>query len=173
MSLGLVVAILVSGLVTGALARLAIPGPDPMPIWLTVAIGLTGSIIGTAIGKALTNDNGFVISFLEFGVAIALVAAYRRFVQKRPVFGPGALAFPERGIGVGDARNRLQRLGIDPNALRGRGRNALRPPDPATLEHARLEAMLRELHRAGVLSDDELSEKLAGLPTGGADTPAS
>jgi uncharacterized membrane protein YeaQ/YmgE (transglycosylase-associated protein family) len=154
LSLGLVLAIVISGFVTGALARLAIPGPDPMPIWLTVAIGIAGSIVGTVIGKAVTNDNGFVISFLEFGVAIALVASYRRFVQKRPVFGPGALAFPERGIGGGETRNRLQRLGIDPSALR---------PDPAKLQNARLEAMLRELHRAGVLSDDELAEKLARL----------
>jgi uncharacterized membrane protein YeaQ/YmgE (transglycosylase-associated protein family) len=155
MSLGLVLAIVISGFVTGALARLAIPGPDPMPIWLTVAIGLAGSIVGTVIGKALTNDNGFVISFLEFGVAIALVAGYRRLVQKRPIFGAGALAFPERGVGVGEARQRMQRLGFDPGRLR---------PDPAKLEHARLEAMLRELHRTGVLTDEELSEKLAALP---------
>jgi len=154
MSLGEVLAILVSGLVTGGLARLAIPGPDPMPIWLTVAIGLVGSITGAVIGKAVSNDNGYVISFLSFGVAIALVAAYRRFVQKRPVFGPGALAFPERGLGVDQTRERLRRLGIDPNALR---------PDPTTLERNRLEAMLRELHRAGVLTDEELSEKLARL----------
>ena len=164
MSFGLVLAILISGFVTGALARLAIPGPDPMPIWLTVAIGLVGSIVGTAIGKALTNDNGFVISFLEFGVAIALVASYRRFVQRRPIFGPGALAFPERGIGVDQTRDRLQKMGIDPNVLR---------PSPAKLERARLEAMLRELHRAGVLSDDELSEKLSGLERGDTETQAT
>ena len=97
---------------------------------------------------------GFLISFLSFGVAIGLVAAYRRFVQRRPIFGPGALAFPERGIGVGQTRERLQRLGVDPDAL---------TPDRAKLEHARLEAMLRELHRAGVLSDEELASKLAGL----------
>src|SRR5881398_2794234 len=147
MSLGLVIAILISGFFTGALARLAIPGPDPMPIWLTIAIGLVGSITGAVIGKAISHNNGFVISFLSFGVAMALVAGYRRFVQKRPVFGPGALAFPERGLGVDQTRERLQRLGVDPNAL----------------ERVRLEAMLRELHRAGVLTDDELAEKLAGL----------
>jgi len=157
MSLSVVLAILVSGFVTGALARLAIPGPDPMPIWLTVAIGLVGSITGAIVGKAISHNNGFVISFLSFGVAMALVAGYRRFVQKRPIFGPGALAFPERGVGVDQTRDRLQRLGIDPGAL---------SPDPAKLERARLEAMLRELNRAGVLSDEELLEKMAGLHDG-------
>jgi uncharacterized membrane protein YeaQ/YmgE (transglycosylase-associated protein family) len=161
MSLGLVLSILISGFLTGGLARLAIPGPDPMPIWLTIAIGLVGSIIGAVAGNAIAHDNGFVISFLSFGVAMALVAAYRRFVQQRPIFGPGALAFPERGIGVERTRERLQKLGLDPNALR---------PDPAKLERARLEAMLQELHRAGVLTDEELADKLAGLQHGVSDT---
>jgi len=160
-SVGLVVAILVSGFVTGGLARFAIPGPDPMPIWLTVAIGLTGSIAGAVIGNAISHDNGYVVSFLSFGIAISLVASYRRFVQQRPIFGPGAYAFPERGVGIEQTRSRLQRLGIDPNALR---------PDPAKLERARHEAMLRELHRAGILDDEELQSKLARLRSGDAET---
>lgn len=154
MTLGFVLAILVSGFVTGALARLALPGPDPMPVWLTLAIGLTGSIVGAVVGKAISNDNGYVISFLSFGVAIALVAGYRRFVQKRPILGPGALAFPSRGLGVEQQRERLRKLGIDPDNLR---------PDPARLERMRLEAMLQELHRAGLLDDDELAEKRGEL----------
>ena len=154
MSVGFVLAILVSGLITGGLARFAIPGPDPMPIWLTISIGLIGSIAGAAIGNAISHNNGYLISFLSFGIAIALVAAYRRFVQKRPIWGPGALAFPERGLGVEQQRERLQKLGIDPNALR---------PDPAQLERARLEAMLQELHRAGLLDDEELAAKRAAL----------
>jgi uncharacterized membrane protein YeaQ/YmgE (transglycosylase-associated protein family) len=154
MTLGLVLSILISGFFTGALARLALPGPDPMPIWLTVAIGLTGSIIGAVVGKAISHDNGYVVAFLSLGVSIALVAAYRRFVQRRPIFGPGALAFPERGIGVEQHRSRLAQLGIDPDKLR---------PDPQSLERARQEAMLRELHRAGILDDEELEEKLSRL----------
>ena len=154
MSVGFILAILVSGFITGGLARLAIPGPDPMPIWLTIAIGLTGSIVGAVVGKAVSNDNGYVISFLSFGVAISLVAAYRRFVQQRPVFGPGAFAFPEKGLGVEQQRSRLQKLGIDPNALR---------PDPKRFEQARLEAMLQELHRAGLIDDAELAEKRRAL----------
>jgi uncharacterized membrane protein YeaQ/YmgE (transglycosylase-associated protein family) len=158
MSSGTIIAILVSGFFTGGLARFAVPGPDPMPIWLTVSIGLTGSIIGAVIGNALAHDNGFVISFLSFGIAIALVIAYRRFVQKRPSFGPGALEFPERGLGVDQQRERLQKLGIDVNALGHRLR-----PDPKQVERARLEAMLQELHRAGVLDDEELAAKRAAL----------
>jgi uncharacterized membrane protein YeaQ/YmgE (transglycosylase-associated protein family) len=154
MTASFVFAIILSGLWTGALARRAIPGPDPMPIWLTLSIGLTGSIVGAVVGNAIAHDNGFVISFLSLGVAIALVAAYRRFVQRRPVYGPGALAFPERGLGVEQTRERLQKLGIDPAVL---------TRDPGQLEQARLEAMLRELHRAGVLSDDELAAKLGRL----------
>lgn len=154
MSLGFILAILFSGFITGGLARLAIPGPDPMPIWLTVAIGLTGSIVGAVVGRAISNDNGYVISFLSFGVAISLVAAYRRWVQRRPIFGPGALTFPERGLGVEQQRQRLRKIGIDPAAL---------APDPKKLERARLEAMLQELHRAGILDDEELAAKRAAL----------
>jgi uncharacterized membrane protein YeaQ/YmgE (transglycosylase-associated protein family) len=147
-----VIAILISGFISGGLARFALPGPDPMPIWLTVAIGLVGSVVGAVVGDAISNGNGYVVSFLSFGVAIALVAAYRHFVQHRPIFGPGATRFPERGIGVEHYRERLKRFGIDPDAL---------TPDPKKIEHARLLAALDQLHRAGVLDDDELAAKRA------------
>ena len=58
------------------------------------------------------------------------------------------------GVGVEQQRERLQKLGIDPNALR---------PDPRKLERARLEAALQELHRAGLLDDEELAAKRAAL----------
>jgi len=148
-SLGFVIAILASGFITGALARLAIPGPDPMPVWLTLAIGLAGSIVGAVLGKAIAGNNGYVVSFLAFGVAILLVAAYRHFVQRRPIFGPGALAFPERGLGVPETRERLRQLGIDPELMRA----------PQQAQRLRLEAMLQELHRAGLLDDAELAAK--------------
>lgn len=156
MSLGFVLAILFSGFITGGLARFAIPGPDPMSVWLTIAIGLTGSIVGAVVGNEISHDNGYLVSFLSFGIAISLVAAYRRFVQHRPIFGPGALAFPEKGLGVAQQREKLRQLGIDPAKLR---------PDPQVLERTRLEAMLRELNRAGVIDDDELTEKLDRLAT--------
>ena len=154
MSAGFVIAILISGLVTGGLARLAVPGPDPMPLWLTIAIGLTGSIAGAVLGDVISGDNGYAVSFLSLGVAISLVVAYRHFIQRRPVFGPEALRFPERGLGVEQARERLSKIGIDPDAL---------TPDPKKITQIRLLAMLDELHKAGVLDDEELAAKRAAV----------
>src|SRR5207302_1417872 len=83
--------------------------PDPMPIWLTIAIGIVGSVGGGAIAVGAGSRNAFVINTVGFVAAIALVVLYRRFVQKRPLTGPEALRFPKRGIGVEHARERLQR----------------------------------------------------------------
>jgi uncharacterized membrane protein YeaQ/YmgE (transglycosylase-associated protein family) len=89
--LGDVVFIVVVGLVIGALGRLAVPGRDPMPIWLTLVIGLIGAFLGGAIAISLGFGGGgiFVISVL---VATLIVIAYRRFVLKRPLTGPGSRA---------------------------------------------------------------------------------
>jgi uncharacterized membrane protein YeaQ/YmgE (transglycosylase-associated protein family) len=88
---GDVVFIVVIGLVIGALGRLAVPGRDPMPIWLTLVIGLIGAFLGGAIAISLGFGGGaiFVISVL---VATLIVIAYRRFVLKRPLTGPGSRA---------------------------------------------------------------------------------
>lgn len=91
MDLGDVVFIVVVGLVIGALGRLAVPGRDPMPIWLTLVIGLIGAFLGGAIAVSLGFGGGaiFVISVL---VATLIVIAYRRFVLKRPLTGPRSRA---------------------------------------------------------------------------------
>jgi uncharacterized membrane protein YeaQ/YmgE (transglycosylase-associated protein family) len=149
-SVGFVIAVVLSAFITGGLARFALPGPDPMPAWLTIAIGLVGSIVGAVVGDKLSHGNGYVVSFVSFGVAIALVAAYRVFVQKRPVFGPGARKFPERGIGVDQYRERLRRAGFDPDSLRPI------TADPKLVRESRLKSAIDVLHREGVLDDEEV-----------------
>lgn len=159
---GTVIGVLISAFVTGALARLAVPGPDPMPVWLTVLIGLAGSLGGGGIAYAAGSRNAFVISLVGFAVAIALVVAYRRFVQRRPAVGRDAYRFPKRGIGVDTYRERLQRAGIDPDRI-GTAQPLVGPSAstaPAQAEDpeenpAHFIRMLDELHDAGVLDDDE------------------
>jgi uncharacterized membrane protein YeaQ/YmgE (transglycosylase-associated protein family) len=147
-----------------------VPGPDPMPAWLTIAIGLAGSVIGAVVGAALSGGNGFVISFASLGSAILLVIAYRRFVQQRPITGPDALRPPRRGIGIDHYRERLRKAGLDPDKtlveqLQQRQGTAgttgtTRPPADETQE---LLAKLLDLHRANLLTDEELNEKRARL----------
>ena len=87
MTLGYIIFLLVWGFIVGGLARLAVPGPDPMPIWKTIALGLTGSIIGGVIGQLLFgNPGGITLAFL---CTVLLLIAYRHYVQHRPVWGPG------------------------------------------------------------------------------------
>jgi uncharacterized membrane protein YeaQ/YmgE (transglycosylase-associated protein family) len=76
------------GFVVGGLARWAVPGPDPMSVWMTIALGLAGSFLGGVIARVLFGTAaGFLLSFL--GAAILLIL-YRKFVQHRPITGPGA-----------------------------------------------------------------------------------
>ena len=83
---------LVSGFVVGGLARLALPGPDPMPWYATVALGIGGSALGGLIARILIGTAfGFVFAFLG---AVLLLYFYRRFVQHRGITGPSARRLP-------------------------------------------------------------------------------
>lgn len=66
-----------SGLVVGALGRLALPGPDPMSIWATIGIGLVASLIAGLVMTAIIGRNAgsFIVSVL---VATGLVYLVRR-----------------------------------------------------------------------------------------------
>jgi len=164
---GTVVAIMLSAVFTGALARLAVPGPDPMPAWLTVAIGLVGSVVGGLVGAALSGGNSFVISLAAFGTAILLVIAYRRFYQGRPAFGPEALRPPRRGIGVEQYREKVRRAGLDPDKtlveqVQDRQAATAAPASADDETQANLRK-LEDLHRAGLLTDEELIAKRSQL----------
>jgi uncharacterized membrane protein YeaQ/YmgE (transglycosylase-associated protein family) len=116
-NLGLVIAIMLSAFITGALARLAVPGPDPMPAWMTITIGLIGSGVGFGVAGATHGRHPYAASLSSFGAAVAAVVLYRKLVQKRPVVGAEALRFPRRGIGVKEYRARLTKAGVDPDLL--------------------------------------------------------
>jgi uncharacterized membrane protein YeaQ/YmgE (transglycosylase-associated protein family) len=79
----LLIYLVVTGLVVGGLARLALPGPDPMGILATIGLGLAGSFLGGLLAGLLWHRAaGFVFSVL---CAILLLYLHRRFVQHRPL----------------------------------------------------------------------------------------
>jgi len=142
--------IMLFGFITGSLARLAVPGPDPMPIWLTVAIGLAGSAAGGGLAIAIWGKGTQGIGIFSFIGAVLLVVAYRRFVQKRASFGPEALKFPNRGVGV--ERYREQRQQLEDMARKARF-------EQASAESESNLQKLSDLHAAGILTDEEFEEK--------------
>jgi uncharacterized membrane protein YeaQ/YmgE (transglycosylase-associated protein family) len=77
------------GFIVGGLARLALPGPDPMPWYATIGLGLGGSLIGGLIARILFGTYGGGLIFAVLG-AILLLYLYRRFAQGRGITGPSA-----------------------------------------------------------------------------------
>ena len=167
---GAVISVIVTAFITGALARLALPGPDPMPVWLTITIGLVGTLVGASIAYGIAGRDPAWISIGGFLATVVLVGLYRRFVQKRPIFGQEAYKFPERGIGIEQYRERLQRAGIDPDRIgspfapppgapapAGAAPGPAASPDDPTENPAHYLGLLEELHDSGVLNDEEYS----------------
>lgn len=92
--LALILFLALWGLVVGALARFALPGPDPMGILATIGLGLAGSFTGGLItGLLWARSAGFVFSVI---CSAGLLYLYRRFVQHRPLTGPDARQLPPR-----------------------------------------------------------------------------
>ena len=147
-----IVMIMVFGFITGGLARLAVPGPDPMPIWLTVAIGLAGSAAGGALAIGIWGRGTQAIGLLSFLGAVLLVVAYRRFVQKRPLTGPDALKFPDKGIGIDRFTERRQKM---EDLMRQAQHTQAANDAESNL------SKLSDLHKAGVLTDEEFEAKRA------------
>ncbi len=81
-----VLGLILWGFIVGALARLALPGPDPMPWYATIGLGLAGSLLGGLVAQLLLGTAGGLI-FAVLG-AILLLYLYRRFAQGRGITGP-------------------------------------------------------------------------------------
>jgi uncharacterized membrane protein YeaQ/YmgE (transglycosylase-associated protein family) len=81
-----------TGLIVGALARLFLPGPDPMGIFETAAVGIGGSFIAGLIALAIFHSRGGGI-ILSIICAMGLVWLIRRSRERN--------AGPRRGGFVG------------------------------------------------------------------------
>jgi uncharacterized membrane protein YeaQ/YmgE (transglycosylase-associated protein family) len=69
---------IIAGLVIGLLARLVLPGRQPIPLWATVVIGIIGGLIGNGLAAAFnvahTSGVDWVRHGFQVGVAAILIA---------------------------------------------------------------------------------------------------
>ncbi len=70
---------MIIGLVVGAVAKFLMPGKDPGGIWITMIIGIAGSVLATYLGQAFGwyragQGAGFIMSVAG---AILLLLIYR------------------------------------------------------------------------------------------------
>ncbi len=70
--LGLIIGAIIIGLIVGALARLALPGKDPMSIPMTIGIGTAGSFLAGLVMWAITGGRhgGGILLSVVFAAAI-------------------------------------------------------------------------------------------------------
>jgi uncharacterized membrane protein YeaQ/YmgE (transglycosylase-associated protein family) len=81
----------IGGLIVGLLGRLAIPGRDPMPLWTTILLGIAGSVLGGFVAGLVLGADAYAWAFpFAVGGASLILALHRSFIQRRPLFGPGA-----------------------------------------------------------------------------------
>lgn len=83
------VILFVAGLFVGALARLLLPGPDPMSLLMTAAIGLCGSFAAGLFGWYVLHRRGAGI-VLSVAFSMLLVWLYRR--SRGAGYGPAGRA---------------------------------------------------------------------------------
>ena len=67
--MGEIIVLIILGLIVGALGRFVNPGRDPLPIWLTILLGIAAVLI---VGMILP-DNWEVIRFIVAVIVAALL----------------------------------------------------------------------------------------------------
>jgi uncharacterized membrane protein YeaQ/YmgE (transglycosylase-associated protein family) len=77
------------GLIVGAFARLALPGPDPMSIPATIGIGLAGSFISGIVFRILSGGRYAGGGFLASVVVSTIIVYFVRRSRGGGLTDPG------------------------------------------------------------------------------------
>jgi uncharacterized membrane protein YeaQ/YmgE (transglycosylase-associated protein family) len=80
------IVVAISGLIVGGLARLALPGPDPMSLFQTMLVGIAGSIGAGLLWWLISgrNGGGIVLSVLVATFIVYLIRRSRGGSLTRP-----------------------------------------------------------------------------------------
>lgn len=76
-----ILGLILTGLVLGALARLLVPGRDPMSLGATILLGLVGALVGGIVGRLLFGaDGGGFLLALVTTIVLLLIVRRTRYV---------------------------------------------------------------------------------------------
>jgi len=80
--IGFLIGLAIVGLIAGALARLLVPGRDPMGILGTMLLGIVGSFVAGFLARALFNDQSVGLFGSVVGAILCLLV-WRRIGGRR------------------------------------------------------------------------------------------
>jgi uncharacterized membrane protein YeaQ/YmgE (transglycosylase-associated protein family) len=85
---GFILGLIIVGLIAGALARLLVPGRDPMGIGATILLGIVGSFVGGFLADVLFRSDSEDLGIHPVGIIGSVVGAIivlliYNFVQHR------------------------------------------------------------------------------------------
>ena len=89
--LGFILWLFIIGIVAGFLARLLVPGRDPMGFWATVLLGVLGSFAGGFLGWAVFGKDRSSGAIQTSGIigsiigAVILLLLYRAIFRRRGI----------------------------------------------------------------------------------------
>ena len=73
--LGLIITLIIVGLIAAAIARLLVPGRDPMGIGATIVLGIVGSFVGGFIGYVIFHKDAQDGFFQPSGLIGSIIGA--------------------------------------------------------------------------------------------------
>lgn len=73
--LGFILGLILVGLIAGALARLLVPGRDPMGIGATILLGIVGSFVGGFLADVLFRNDAEDLGLHPAGIIGSVIGA--------------------------------------------------------------------------------------------------
>jgi uncharacterized membrane protein YeaQ/YmgE (transglycosylase-associated protein family) len=68
-----ILGLIIIGIVIGILARLILPGRQPIGMWMTILLGICGALVGGIVASAIGEGDIWELNFI--GTVVGVVAA--------------------------------------------------------------------------------------------------